>query len=68
MNDTQNSDITRTQLSTYRVWLRMEGGRILGLPYPAMNDERAQYLASKAAECFGGEVLDVEYLGEGIPE
>ena len=68
MNDTRNSGIPMSQLSTYRVWLRMQGGRILGLPYPAANDLRAQYLATKAGECFGGEVIEVEYLGEWMPE
>ena len=68
MNDTRNSGFRLSQLSTYRVWLRMEGGGMLGLPYPAANDLRAQYLATKAGECFGGEVVEVEYLGEWMPE
>ena len=68
MNDTRNSGITTAQRSIYRVWLRMQGGEIIGTPYPAKNDVQAQNLAAKAAECFGGEVLEVEYLGEWMPE
>lgn len=68
MKDTRNSGIRLSQLSTYRVWLRLYDGGFIGIPYPAANDLRAQYLATKAGECFGGEVVEVEYLGEWMPE
>lgn len=52
-------------MQIYRVWLRLEGGRIFGLPYPAKSDEEAAELADKAAEIFGGTVA---YLETMVPE
>ena len=68
MKDTRNSGIRLSQLSTYRVWLRLYDGGMIGIPYTAANELCAQYLATKAGECFGGEVIEVEYLGEWMPE
>lgn len=52
-------------MQIYRVWLRLEGGRIFGLPFPAKDEERAAELADKAAEIWGGTVV---YLENIIPE
>lgn len=68
MNDTRNTDTTTTERHIYRAWLRLTTGGVLGLPYPAPNEERARYLAERAQECFNGVLLDVEYMGEWTQE
>ena len=52
-------------MQIYRVWLRLEGGRIFGLPYPAKSEEKAAELADKAADIWGGKVVYLEHI---IPE
>lgn len=52
-------------MQIYRVWLRLESGGVMGLPFPAKNEEKAAELADKAAEIFGGTVA---YLETMIPE
>ena len=49
----------------YRVWLRLESGGIMGLPFPAKSEERATELADKAAEIWRGKVV---YLETMVPE
>ena len=56
---------TRLSMQIYRVWLRLESGGIMGLPYPAKSEEKAAELADKAAEIWGGKVV---YLEPIIPE
>ena len=49
----------------YRVWLRLESGGIMGLPYPAKSEERAAELADIAAAIWRGTVV---YLETMVPE
>lgn len=49
----------------YRVWLRLESGGIMGLPYPAKSEEDAAELADKAAAIWRGTVV---YLENMVPE
>ena len=55
-------DAMKSTKRIWRAWLRMERGGLMGLPYPADNETRAQELAHKAKECFGGTLLHVEEL------
>lgn len=52
-------------MQIYRVWLRLESGGVVGLPFPAKSEEDAAELADKAAEIWGGKVV---YLEPIIPE
>lgn len=49
----------------YRVWLKLESGGIMGLPFPANSEERAAELADIAAAIWRGTVV---YLENMIPE
>lgn len=52
-------------MQIYRVWLQLESGGVMGLPYPAKSEEAAAELADKAAEIWGGKVVYLEHI---IPE
>lgn len=52
-------------MQIYRVWLRLESGGIMGLPFPAKSEEDAARLADIAAEIWRGTVA---YLENMIPE
>lgn len=52
----------RTSFNVWECWLRLERGGIMGLPYPADNEEKAKELAQKAANIFGGKILDVHFV------
>ena len=56
---------TRLSMQIYRVWLRLESGGIMGLPYPAKSEEDAAEKADKAAEIWRGAVVYLEHI---IPE
>ena len=49
----------------YRVWLKLESGGIIGLPFPAKSEERAAELADKVAAIWRGTVVYLENL---VPE
>jgi hypothetical protein len=55
-------DAMKSTKRIWRAWLRMERGGLMGVPYPADNETRAQELAHKAEKCFGGTLLHVEEL------
>lgn len=48
----------------WRVWLRLQGGGIIAIPFPAASLKRAEELREKAAETFQGRALWLEYVGE----
>lgn len=52
----------RTHYNVYQVWLRLEKGGIMGLPYPAKDAKEAQERAQEAAKIFKGEILSVCFV------
>jgi len=50
-------DGNNTTKRIWQAWLRMERGGLMGIPYPADDEDRARELAHKAEECFGGILL-----------
>lgn len=48
----------------WRVWLRLQGGGIMAIPFPADSLKRAEELREKAAELFQGRALWLEHIGE----
>lgn len=48
----------------WRVWLRLEGGGIMAIPFPADSLKRAEELRENAAETFNGHPLWLEHIGE----
>lgn len=59
----QGEDVTAKSYNVWRAWMRLDGGGIMGLPYPAKDAQRAEELAEKAAEIFGGHLTEIENLG-----
>lgn len=49
--------------SSWRVWLRLEGGGIMGTAYPAQNRKHAERLAEEAARVFKGDIMELEDMG-----
>ena len=47
----------------FRVWLRLERGGVMGVPFPANSLKRAEELREEAAKTFRGRALWLEYLG-----
>lgn len=52
-------------MQIYRVWLRLESGGVMGLPFPAKSEEDAAEKADKAAEIWKDTVAYLEHI---IPE
>ncbi|MBR3435002.1 MAG: hypothetical protein IKG88_03835 [Bacteroidales bacterium] len=48
----------------WRVWLRLQGGGIMAIPFPADSLKRAEELREKAAEIFQGRALWLEHIGQ----
>lgn len=48
----------------WRVWLRLQGGGIMAIPFPADSLTRAEELKEKAAKTFNGNALWLEHIGE----
>ena len=48
----------------WRVWLRLQGGGIMAIPFPADSLKRAEELREKAAELFQGHALWLEHIGQ----
>ena len=52
-------------MQIYRVWLWLESGGVMGLPFPARSEEDAAEKADIAAEIWKGKVVYLEHI---IPE
>lgn len=47
----------------WRVWLRLDDGGIIGIPFPAIDERTAKLRATLASQIFNGKVLELEDLG-----
>lgn len=58
-----NEDGHTKKVLCWRAWMVMDGGGIIGLPFPAHSQMDAERLADKAAEIFGCTLRYLEPLG-----
>lgn len=59
----QSTSQSNPNKKIWRVWLRLYQGGILGIPFPAIDEQEANHRAFLASKIFNGELLELEDLG-----
>lgn len=59
----QQTSLPKSNKKIWRAWLRLSQGGILGIPFPAIDEQEANRRAFLASKIFNGELLELEDLG-----